>query len=664
VASTEDDVVVRLRLKDVKQFIADVKAGKLAIDDLEKKVKKAGQTASRETGASGGLGKLGAHFGMLAGFARTGALALGAATVGVAGYAVKSAASLEQVTVAFTTMLHSASAANTMVANLQKFAKDTPFELAGVESTAQSLLGFGFAAKSVIPMLTAVGNAASGLNLGQAGMDEITLALGQMKMKGRVQGDELLQLAEHHVNAYGYLEKALGLSGPQLQKAVQKGKVSAATAIPIILKGMDDQFKGLMEKESHTLGGIWSNFHDAMQQGLTRLVNPFLPTMKKWLQGVTDYLGGKGGKDKGMLGRLGQFAPYLASNITSGRADFAAYNIGAILGNHKFDPAIEKGVRVAHNLGVIVKDVLVPAFKDMSVLLAPVVLVFDHLDQITGFVADHKDVFRVLADGVIAVVAAFKLYQLVMVGVNAITAVFDGLADANPIGLIVVAIAALVAGFVYAYTHWAPFRNFINDSWRRLQVVAAWIRDHWETLALFTPFTLAIRVVHDHWGTITGALRSVWNFINKDWPLISAILVKPFEDLIAAFQRVIDAYNNTIGPVQATQGLASGMSWQDRLGLVGSAVTGNIGGVIGAIANGAKGSANQASGGTTVRSGMSWVGERGPELLNLPRGAKVIPLPRVPEFAGGRHIEIPVMLNGREIARAVYDDMDDRMARR
>jgi hypothetical protein len=60
----------------------------------------------------------------------------------------------------------------------------------------------------------------------------------------------------------------------------------------------------------------------------------------------------------------------------------------------------------------------------------------------------------------------------------------------------------------------------------------------------------------------------------------------------------------------------------------------------------------------------AWVGERGPELVTLPRGSAVIPLPRVPEFAGGRHIEIPVVLNGREIARAVYDDMDDRMARR
>jgi len=34
----------------------------------------------------------------------------------------------------------------------------------------------------------------------------------------------------------------------------------------------------------------------------------------------------------------------------------------------------------------------------------------------------------------------------------------------------------------------------------------------------------------------------------------------------------------------------------------------------------------QADGGMTIRGGLSWVGERGPELLNLPAGAQVIPL--------------------------------------
>lgn len=38
----------------------------------------------------------------------------------------------------------------------------------------------------------------------------------------------------------------------------------------------------------------------------------------------------------------------------------------------------------------------------------------------------------------------------------------------------------------------------------------------------------------------------------------------------------------------------------------------------------------QATGGITTNGGLSWVGERGPELLNLPTGAQVIPLSKIP----------------------------------
>jgi tape measure domain-containing protein len=86
-------------------------------------------------------------------------------------------------------------------------------------------------------------------------MDRVVTALGQIKMKGRVQGDEMLQLAEAGINANAYLEKAFHLTPQQLQKAQQAGKISAAAAIPVILAGMDAQFKGLMDKQSHTLSG-------------------------------------------------------------------------------------------------------------------------------------------------------------------------------------------------------------------------------------------------------------------------------------------------------------------------------------------------------------------------------------------------------------------------
>jgi hypothetical protein len=154
-----------------------------------------------------------------------------------------------------------------------------------------------------------------------------------------------------------------------------------------------------------------------IQQGLMKLANPFMPAMKRWLGEATTYLGGPDGKS-GFFARASKFMAVLPGNITSGRADFAAYNIGAIIGNHKFDPAIEKGVRVVHNLGVIVKDVLVPALRDFSVVLAPVVLLLEHLDSITGFVADHSTAFQVALDAR-GRLAAYKLASSACNGADA-----------------------------------------------------------------------------------------------------------------------------------------------------------------------------------------------------------------------------------------------------
>jgi tape measure domain-containing protein len=144
----------------------------------------------------------------------------------------------------------------------------------------------------VIPSLTAVGNAASGLGLGAEGMDRVVTALGQIKMKGRVQGDEMLQLAEAGINANAYLEKAFHLTPQQLQKAQQAGKISAAAAIPVILEGDGRPVQGADGQAVPHPVGIWSNFHDSLQQGLVKAVNPFLPTIEGWLQTVTDKLPG------------------------------------------------------------------------------------------------------------------------------------------------------------------------------------------------------------------------------------------------------------------------------------------------------------------------------------------------------------------------------------
>ncbi len=61
------------------------------------------------------------------------------------------------------------------------------------------------------------------------------------------------------------------------------------------------------------------------------------------------------------------------------------------------------------------------------------------------------------------------------------------------------------------------------------------------------------------------------------------------------------------------------------------------------IANAINGVPGQASGGVTMRPGLSWVGEQGPELLSLPQGAEVRPLDKV----GGDTYNINVEVTGR-----------------
>jgi tape measure domain-containing protein len=77
----------------------------------------------------------------------------------------------------------------------------------------------------------------------------------------------------------------------------------------------------------------------------------------------------------------------------------------------------------------------------------------------------------------------------------------------------------------------------------------------------------------------------------------------------------------------------------------------------------------EQTGGMISRAGTHLVGERGPELVHLPTGARVTPnaaisaSDRMIQSPMGR-IEIPVILHGREIARAVHDDTANRIARR
>lgn len=194
-------------------------------------------------------------------------LTAAAVAIGALGLeAVKMAGDFTASSKAFETLLGDAGKAQTFLENLQKFAAQTPFELNGLMDTSKKLLAFKFAAEDIIPIMNTIGNAAAMLGSGQEGINGMTMAIAQMQAKGRVQGEELLQLAERGVVAYQYLAKELGVTVPQVTEMVSKGMVDSQTGINAILKGMQEDFKGGMLAQSKEIPGIWSNIKDSTEQ--------------------------------------------------------------------------------------------------------------------------------------------------------------------------------------------------------------------------------------------------------------------------------------------------------------------------------------------------------------------------------------------------------------
>ena len=206
---------------------------------------------------------------------------------------VKAAGQMEQTRIAFTTLLKDGEKAKSFLSELEKFAASTPFELPGVLDASKRLLAFGFSAEQVIPILTAVGDSAAALGIGEEGIQRLTLAIGQMQAKGKVSAEEMLQLAEDGVPAWEMLANKIGTDIPTAMDKASKGQISAAEGIQAVISGMNSKFGGMMEQQAQTVNGIMSNIQDSVTQSMVVIGDEIIEAfdIKPKLKGAQDALG-------------------------------------------------------------------------------------------------------------------------------------------------------------------------------------------------------------------------------------------------------------------------------------------------------------------------------------------------------------------------------------
>lgn len=182
--------------------------------------------------------------------------------VALGGFSLKAASDLEQLGVAFTTMLGDAEKADVFIRDLLQFASKTPFEIENIGPVAKQLLAVGFSAEEVLPTLKSVGDVAAGVG---APLDRLILNLGQVRTQGKLTGRELRDFAVNGVPLLESLADSMGKSKKEVGELVSKGMVSFDQVMEAFrgMSGEGGRFANLMDKQAKTLGGRWSNLKDA-----------------------------------------------------------------------------------------------------------------------------------------------------------------------------------------------------------------------------------------------------------------------------------------------------------------------------------------------------------------------------------------------------------------
>lgn len=292
--------------KMFQQLNSDVKAMRKSLDSIDSKnVRRVAddlETVSKQSkkatsGIKGFADKCNKITGALSAIA---AVQLGSVFTGMAGgilnmgiASVQAAAQMRQYEIAFQTMLKSAEAGTQMLRDLQQFAAETPFDVPGVVSAGQQLMAFGFKAEEIIPMLTNLGDAASGLGLGTEGVSRLAYALGQMQTSGKLNAQDMMQLTGAGISAWDMLAQAAGKTVAEMKDLCSKGAIDSKAAVQTIVAGMNEQFGGMMAKTSDEVAGLLANIEEtagntsaAVGKYLTEAFN-----IKGILKAVSDRLG-------------------------------------------------------------------------------------------------------------------------------------------------------------------------------------------------------------------------------------------------------------------------------------------------------------------------------------------------------------------------------------
>lgn len=198
------------------------------------------------------------------------ALAAGLSLREVISDIVQTRGEMQQLEVAFTTMLQSGEKARNLLAEAVEFAAKTPFDLPGVASGVKQLLAYGTAAEDAIETVEMLGNVSAGLSVP---LNDMIYLYGTLRTQGKAFTVDIRQFAGRGVPIYEELAEVMGVTRQELNGLITEGKVGFPE-VEQAFKNMTSEggmFFNLMREQSKTITGQISNLQDSISQMLNAI---------------------------------------------------------------------------------------------------------------------------------------------------------------------------------------------------------------------------------------------------------------------------------------------------------------------------------------------------------------------------------------------------------
>lgn len=320
-------------------------------------------------------------------------------------------ASMQSYLTNFKVMLGSEEQAAAKLAEIRKMAASTPFSLDDLTDGTQTLLQFGIAVDDTTGVLQQLGD----ISLGNADkLQTLVRAYGKMSSAQKVTLENVTMMIDAGFNPLNQICTATGESMADLYKRISDGKVSFAELESAVASATSQggQFYNGMLEASQTFSGRMSTLKDNVSALTGELTGGLFEALGELVVKVNEaavsFL-----DDEEKMSQLKDTLGNLASVVTAVGTAFVAY---------KGYLALTTAATIAH----------------------------------TTYTA--------------AMTAAHKAAATGATGLKLAQAALNAVINANPVGLLVSALAALAAGLVTAYHTSETFRNAVDSAFD-------WIKD-------------------------------------------------------------------------------------------------------------------------------------------------------------------------------------------